>query len=63
MDMKLKYTGSEAMNLSVAEHRDGNAELKNGDTFEVPQKLGKSLLSSSAHFEEVAEDSGSKGDS
>lgn len=61
--MKIRYVGPGAMNLAVAEHRDGNAELKNGESFEVPQKLGKSLLSSSSHFEEVAEDSGSKGDS
>lgn len=52
--MKIKWTGPEAMNLALAEHRDGNSLLNTGDTVEVPQKLGKSLMDSSAHFEEVA---------
>jgi len=47
--MKIKYTGSEALSLALAEHREGNADLSEGDT-----ALGKSLLSSSAQFEEVS---------
>lgn len=50
--MKIKWTGSDAQNLAVAEHRDGNANLTSGDSFEVPQKLGRSLLNSSAGFVE-----------
>lgn len=52
--MKLKWNGPEAnLPAEVAAHRDGNAVVREGDTFEVPEKLGKTLLRSSAHYEET----------
>lgn len=58
--MKLKWNGSEAnVPAEVAEHRNGNAVVREGDTIEVPEKLGKALLSSSAQYEEIKS---SKGD-
>jgi hypothetical protein len=51
--MKLRYNGSEAMNLELAEHRDGNAMLAEKDEFEVTNELGKKLLASSSLYEEI----------
>lgn len=61
--MKIKWTGSQASApFEVAEHRNGNAVLNEGDTFEVPDKLGKSLLSDSAHYEDAESKKTTKGE-
>lgn len=57
--MQIKWNGPEAHNFEVAELREGNAVLKSGDSFEVPQNVGKNLLASSAFFSESKK---SKGD-
>lgn len=49
-DMKIKFTGNDATNPDIANYREGDSTLDSGDTFEVPEDLGKALVSSHSQF-------------